>query len=166
MTTVRRTAAKHPRSIVAGPYGHPFHPVMVTIPIGAWVSSVVLDIGSMAGDNAALAEGSLWLIGVGIVGALLAAVLGLLDLSTIPQGTPAFKTGVTHAVLNVTAVVLFAASFWIRYDHGLDSVPTTGFVISLVAVAILGASGWLGGKLAYHYGVLVADEETQSQGFR
>jgi hypothetical protein len=35
----------------------------------------------------------------------------------------------------------------------------------LVAVAILGASGWLGGKLAYHYGVRVADEHTQAEGF-
>jgi uncharacterized membrane protein len=35
----------------------------------------------------------------------------------------------------------------------------------VVAVAILGASGWLGGKLAYHYGVRVADEQTQAEGF-
>jgi uncharacterized membrane protein len=166
MTTTSSTPAKQPRTLLAGPYGHLFHPVMVTVPIGAWVSSVVLDIASLVNDNAALAEASLWLIGVGIVAALLAAVLGLLDLSTIPRGTKAFKTGLTHGVLNVTVVVLFAVDFWIRSAHGTDSVPTSGLVISLIAVAVLGASGWLGGKLAYHFGVRVADEETQAEGFR
>jgi uncharacterized membrane protein len=166
MTTVKPTGAKQPRTVLAGPYGHPFHPVMVTVPIGAWVSSVVLDIAFLTTDNAALAEASLWLIAVGIVAALLAALLGLLDLSTVPRGTRAFKTGITHATLNVVVVVLFAVGFWIRYGHGTESVPISGFVISLVAVALLGASGWLGGKLAYHYGVRVADEQTQAEGFR
>ena len=165
MTTMKSESAKQPRSIVAGPYGHPFHPVMVTVPIGAWVSSVVLDIVALASDNAALAEASLWLIGIGIAGALAAALFGLLDLSTIPRGTKAFKTGITHMSLNLVAVGLFAVDFAIRYAHGTTSVPTSGFVLSVVAVAILGASGWLGGKLAYHYGVRVADEQTQAEGF-
>jgi uncharacterized membrane protein len=104
MTTVQPARAKEPRSVLAGPYGHPFHPVMVTVPIGAWISSVVLDVVALAGDNTALAEASLWLIGIGIVGALVAAVLGLLDLSTIPRGTKAFRTGVTHMGLNLVAV--------------------------------------------------------------
>jgi uncharacterized membrane protein len=165
MTTLKVARAKQPRTIVAGPYGHPFHPVMVTVPIGAWVSSVILDIVSLTTDNTALAEASLWLIAIGIIAALLAAVLGLLDLSTIPRDTKAFRTGITHAGLNVIVVTLFAVDLWIRYGHGTESVPTTGFVISVVAVMVLGASGWLGGKLAYHYGVRVADEHTQAEGF-
>src|SRR3954452_11604989 len=105
MTTSRTSAAKRPRAIIAGPYGHPFHPVLVTVPIGAWVSSLVLDIASMAKDNAALAEASQWLVGIGVVGALLAAVFGMLDLSIIPRGTKAYTTGVTHMSLNLLAVV-------------------------------------------------------------
>lgn len=155
--------AKRPRTPIAGPYGHPFHPALVALPIGAWISSVVLDVVSLSTDNAALAEASRWLIGIGIVTALLAAVFGLLDLSTIPRGTRAFRTGSIHAVLNVTAVLLFAVSLWTR--AGEDGVPTSGLVLSVIAVAILGASGWLGGELAYHYGVRVADEETQAHGF-
>ena len=165
MTTTSPADAKRPRTALAGPYGHPFHPVIVPVPIGAWVSSVVLDIAALATDNAALAEASWWLIAIGIVAALLAAVLGLLDLSTIPRGTKAFRTGVIHGALNVAVVALFAVGFSIRYAHGTGSVPTSGLVISLVAVAVLGASGWLGGKLAYHYGVRVADEPTQAEGF-
>jgi uncharacterized membrane protein len=165
MTTFDTGRGKQPRTPLAGPYGHPFHPVMVTIPIGAWVSSIVLDVVSMSSDNAALAEGSMWLVGIGILGALVAALLGLMDLSTIERGTKAFKTGITHMLLNLVAVTLFAISWWIRYDSGADEVPTFAFVFSLVGAAILGASGWLGGKLAYHYGVRVADEHTQAEGF-
>lgn len=159
-------AAKRPRSLLAGPYGHPFHPVLVTVPIGAWVSSIVLDVAAMAGDDPGLAKASQWLIGIGVVAALVAALFGLMDLSVIPRGTPAFKTGITHMALNVAAVVLFAVDFLIRYLGEDDSVPVFAFVLSLVGASILGASGWLGGKLAYHYGVRVADEGTQAQGFR
>jgi len=165
MTTVRTVPDKHPRSAVAGPYGHPFHPALVALPIGAWISSVVLDVVSMGRDDAGLAEASQWLIGIGIVSALLAALFGLLDLLTVPRGTPAFRTGVTHAALNVTAVVLFAVSFLLRADDPYP-VPGAAFALSLLAVALLGASGWLGGKLAYHYGVRVADEATQAEGYR
>ncbi len=38
--------AKAPATRVAGPYGHPFHPMLVTVPIGAWVCSVVFDIAT------------------------------------------------------------------------------------------------------------------------
>ena len=59
-----------------------------------------------------------------------------------------------HMVLNLTVVVLFAVSFAIRRDH-LDEgdVTAAAVVISAVALALLGLSGWLGGKLACRYGV-------------
>lgn len=50
------------------------------------------------------AEGSYWLIGVGIIGALLAEIPGLLDLLAIPRGTPAFKTALTHMSINLLRV--------------------------------------------------------------
>src|SRR4051794_6693473 len=88
-------SAKRPKSAAAGPYGHPFHPMMVTIPIGTWVASLVFDIAAKSSDtNAdAYARGALWLIGIGIVGAVLAAGLGLLDWLTIPKGTTASQVG-------------------------------------------------------------------------
>ena len=39
-------------------------------------------------------------------------------------------------------------------------------VLSVLSVAVLAVSGYLGGTLAYHYGVRVADEATQSEGYR
>lgn len=165
MNTDREARAKQPRSVMAGPYGHPLHPAVVTIPIGAWLSSVVLDIAALTTDNPALAEASVWVIGIGIVGAVLAAILGATDLSRVPKGTRAFKTGATHATLNTVGLVLFAISFWIRLGADTNTVPISAFVLSIVAIILVGASGWLGGKLAYTYGIRVADEQTQERGF-
>ena len=95
--------AKHPVSAaLAGPYGHPFHPILVTLPIGTWVASVVFDIAShVVGDPVFLARGAQWLIAIGVLGALAAASVGFLDLFAIPTGTPAFRTGLIHMSLNV-----------------------------------------------------------------
>ncbi len=144
------------------------HPGLVTIPIGAWIGALVLDIASrIADDGGALARGAYWMIGVGVVGALVAAIAGLLDLLAIPSGTPAQRVGITHMLLNLAVVALFVVSFIWRADRGAE-IPTVGwlFVISGVALVLLSISGYLGGKLAYRYGVRVADEETQLTGFR
>jgi uncharacterized membrane protein len=160
--------AKRPKGVLAGPYGHPFHPILVTVPIGAWVASVVFDIVALANadDEGAFAQGAYWLIGIGVVGAVLAAVFGLIDLLAIPRGTRVFRTGLTHMALNLAVVVVFVVNFAVRAGRGHDEATVLGLVLSLVALAVLGVSGWLGGKLAYHYGVRVADEATQSEGYR
>jgi len=158
--------AKRPRTVLAGPYGHPFHPIAVTIPIGAWTASIVFDlIGFFVEDATPWAIGAQVLIAIGVVGALLAAVLGFLDFSIIPSGLPAHRTALLHMSLNLAITVLFAVNWFVRSGEDHDHVSIVGFVLSIVGLAILGISGWLGGKLAYHYGVRVADEQTQRQGY-
>lgn len=164
----RLQQAKRPATLLAGPYGHPFHPILVPIPIGAWVASLVFDLGSRVGDEPeTFATGAAWLIGLGIAGALLAASIGVLDLLAIPTGTPAFRTGLLHAGLNVTAVGLFSLSLVLRQGDldAPDGTATGPLALSVVALLVLGAAGWLGGRLAYRYGVRVADEATQADGF-
>ncbi|WP_202867926.1 DUF2231 domain-containing protein [Kribbella pittospori] len=64
----------------------------MTVPIGGWVASVVFDIVAFTGnDEKVFAEGAYWLIGIGVIGAVLAAVFGLMDLLGIPRGTPRRK---------------------------------------------------------------------------
>lgn len=162
--------AKRPVSAaLAGPYGHPFHPILVTVPIGAWVASVVFDIASrFAAGPGFLTQGSLWLVAIGVLGALAAAMVGFLDLFAIPTGTPAFRTGLTHMGLNLTVTVGYVANFlWRRAADTPDGPVGMGpLLLSVVCLALLTAAGYLGGKLAYHYGVRVADEATQADGFR
>ncbi len=141
---------------------------MVTVPIGAWVGGAAFDVIALASSEreAVFAEGAYWLIGTCIVGAVLAAAFGLMDLLAIPRGTKAFRAGLTHMVLNLIVVILFVINFAVRAGQGYEEASAVGFVLSLVARALLGISGSLGGKLAYHYGVRVASEATQKAGFR
>jgi uncharacterized membrane protein len=157
--------AKRPRTILAGPYGHPFHAIVITLPIGAWTSSLVFDILALCGvQPEAFAQAALWLVAIGIVGALLAAVFGLMDLSTLAKGTRARRIALTHMVFNTVAVLVFAVSFVVRLGQP-DEASVAGFVLSIVAMLCVGVSGFLGGELSYRYGVRVADEETQKSGF-
>ena len=161
--------SKKPRSLLAGSYGHPVHPIMVTVPIGAWVCSLVFDLVSYgSSDPKAWSSGAMWLILLGALGAAAAAVWGVLDLLNLPRGTAARRTGQIHAVLNSTALALFIVSFIWRYTtrDSWDSAPVGPLILSIVGLAAVGVSGFLGGKLAYHYGVRVADESVQAQGFR
>ena len=170
MTTGMETgtqSAKRPVTGLAGPYGHPFHPILVTVPIGAWVASLVFDLASrLGGQPEVFATGSRWLVGLGIVGALAAAMFGLLDLFAIPTGTRAFRTGLLHMTLNLVVVALFATSFLLRGGDAPDGVAVGLIALSVVALALLAVSGWLGGRLAYRYGVRVADEATQAEGYQ
>jgi uncharacterized membrane protein len=162
--------AKQPVSaVLAGPYGHPFHPILVTVPIGAWVSGLVFDIASrFVATPGFLAQGSVWLIAVGVVGAVLAASVGMLDLLAIPPGTRAFRTGLIHLTLNLVVTGAYVGNFlWRQADYGRPEPVAVGpLVLSAASLVVLAVSGYLGGKLAYRYGVRVAAETTQEEGYR
>ncbi|MEU0504490.1 DUF2231 domain-containing protein [Nocardia sp. NPDC005998] len=169
MSSERQQAKQPVSAVLAGPYGHPFHPILVTVPIGAWIASLVFDLAShVVEDPAFLAEGARWLIAIGVLGALAAASVGFLDLLGIPTGTPAFRTGLVHMSLNLAVTAAFAADFlWRRSSDDRHGPVSAGpLALSVVSVAVLAVSGYLGGKLAYRYGVRVADETTQAAGFR
>jgi uncharacterized membrane protein len=166
--SIEQPDAKHPVSpLLAGPYGHPIHPMLVTVPIGAWLASLVFDIGShIAGNPGTLADGSQWLIAIGVIGALAAACAGFLDLFAIPTATRAFRTALVHMSLNLAVTAAYAGNFaWRHGDYGHGHAVAGGqLALSAVSLAALSASGFLGGKLAYRYGVRVAHESTQREG--
>jgi len=161
--------AKRPVSaLLAGPYGHPYHPMLVTIPVGAWVISLGFDVAShVAHRPGFLASGSEWLIGAGLIGAIVAGIAGFLDLAGIPAGTRAFRTACTHMFINVTLIFAYGANFAWRYHGYARGAPVGGnkIALSLACVAALAISGYLGGKLTYRYGVRVAAEASQADGF-
>lgn len=160
--------AKRPVTGLAGRYGHPLHPALVAVPIGAWVASAVFDLAShlVSTDPAFLAQGARWLIGIGVLGALGAGLVGLLDLLAIPTGTRAFRTALVHMSLMLAAVAAYAVGFVLRGPEPAAPVPPGSLALSLAALAVLGVGGFLGGTLAYRYGVRVADEGTQADGYQ
>jgi uncharacterized membrane protein len=148
------------RSVVAGPKGHPFHALVVPLPVGAFVSSLIFDVLTWTREDGLpyLVDGAFWLIGVGLIGALAAAVFGVVDLLAIPRRTAAFVTALRHVGLNVTAAALFVVGYaWRAGDHvELDKTRWGQVVLSAAAVALLVAAVWLGNSLTYTHGTRVA----------
>jgi uncharacterized membrane protein len=133
--------------------GHPIHPMLITLPIGLWVFSFVCDLIFVFGSGAPVwSTVALYTMAGGIVGALLAAVPGLIDLLSLPPEPR--KTALIHMAINLTIVVLYIINFWLR-SRTPDN-PGGSVWLSLLTIVLLLISGWLGGKLVYVLGVAVS----------
>ena len=82
----------------------------------------------------------------GIVGALAAAVPGLVDRLSL-KDRDIKRTAVIHRSINLTGVALYAINGWTRYKNSVTD--RVSLMLSILAVARLAVSGWLGGKMVY-----------------
>lgn len=137
---------------------HPIHPMLVPFPIGLWVFSLVCDLIFVFGAPSPVWKTvALYSMAGGIIGALAAALPGLIDLLSLPPEPR--RTAIIHMSLNLTIVALFVINFWWRISAGAGARAAMGPVwLSIVAVALLLVSGWLGGKLVFEGGVAVDTE--------
>src|SRR2546423_11531952 len=99
----------------------------------------------------------IWMIAVGVIGGLLAAIFGLADWLAIPPGARAKRIGLRHGGGNVLIVVLFIASWFLRRPAP-DAPPVLAFVISFVAATLALVTAWLGGELVVRLGVGVDED--------
>jgi len=125
--------------------GHPLHPAIVPLPIGAWATAVVLDIASMTG-NKRYSRAADAACGLGVVSLAPAVLAGLAEFSHL-DGEPR-RVAFIHATTNAVAGGLLIGSFFLR-KAGLRGA---GIFCSLLGFGIAGFSAWLGGELSYRYG--------------
>ena len=139
---------------------HPLHPMLIPFPIALWIFSLISDVVYGLGWGGDLwKEMAFYTMAGGIVGALAAAVPGLIDyLSMTDQETS--KIAKTHMIVNLAIVGIFIANLWLRTMF----VPGAGLpvVLSVIGVVLLGFSGWLGGELVYVHGVGVESSAERS----
>jgi uncharacterized membrane protein len=126
--------------------------MLVAFPIGLWVFSLVCDIARLSGAASVWSDVALYSIAGGIVGALLAAIPGLIDYFSIDEKAMK-KIGTYHLVLNLSAVVIFGLNFWLRLR--LDTASKVPFLLSVLGVIVIGVGGWLGGEMVYVKGMAV-----------
>jgi uncharacterized membrane protein len=137
--------------------GHPIHPMLVVLPLGLFVMSVIFDAMYLARGSITFGVVAYWNILAGVIGGLLAAVFGLIDWLAIPNGTRAKRIGLLHGGTNVLVVLLFAYSWWTR-SNTVDAMPTTTlFAVQVIALLMGAFAGWLGGELVDRLGVGVDD---------
>lgn len=124
--------------------GHPLHPAMVQVPVGAWISAAVLDL--LPGQRKAATT----LVGLGTVSALPAAVAGLNDWAALARDQR--RVGLVHAASNSVALVFYAGSLAARMRgrHGM------GRALAYLGLSAASAGAYIGGHLAYKQGAQVS----------
>lgn len=122
-------------------------PVLVMFPLGLFAMAVLFDLGNLAGGPAILGALAYWNIVAGLVGGVLAALAGAVDLMFVPNGTPAKRAGVLTGLINMGVLVLFAVILMLRMQNP-DRVAGGGLlVVELLALAGAGFGAWYGGEL-------------------
>ena len=131
--------------------GHPLHPAITDVPIGAWLLAGFFDVLWLAApsQNQWAARGTEWLVIVGIVGAVGAAVTGMADWSDTYGAER--TVGLYHGALNTLALALFIISAVLRFtvDSGM-SIPAA--ILGFVGIAAVLVAAYLGGDMVFGKG--------------
>jgi nitrite reductase/ring-hydroxylating ferredoxin subunit/uncharacterized membrane protein len=134
------------RNLLSGTdLGHPLHPMLTDVPIGAWSMASLLDV--IGGRRAAPA--ATLLTATGIVAAVPTAASGLNDWSDTYG--PTTRVGAVHALANVGALSLYSASLLAR----LRGRRGRARLLGLAGLGLLSIGGYLGGALSFGEGVNV-----------
>jgi uncharacterized membrane protein len=128
---------------------HPLHPMLVMIPVGLWVFSLICDLAYLWGvGNPNWAMVAFYTMMGGVIGAIIAAVPGFIDMFSLPERLQ--RTAKIHMSINLAVVVLYLINAWMRLSGVWDVLPVW---LSALSVTLLMVSGWLGGKMVYEHGV-------------
>jgi uncharacterized membrane protein len=134
---------------------HPLHPMLVPIPIGLWVASLVCDLWAyLIGGPAWLPLVAFVTMAGGVIGALIAVAPGAIDAFSL-KAAPR-RIAMLHMGINLVVVVLYVLNLTLRWRGNESLAPLS---LSLISIGLLLVSGWLGGKMVYEQRVGV-DEAT------
>ena len=137
--------------------GHPLHPMLIPFPIAFLTATLVCDILFWQTRNGAWSTASLYLLGAGIIMAILAALAGFTDF--LGDGRVRSLSAAWHHMLgNLLAVALSMWNWLRRYETGDAAVVPTGLLISLAVVLLLFYTGWRGWDMVYRHRVAVSDQ--------
>src|SRR5687767_10229297 len=121
--------------------GHPLHPVFTDVPLGAWTTALAMD--AAADGDPGMRRAATFAMGVGLAGAVGAAVTGLTDWSETDGQSR--RTGLIHGLLNVAATTLFATSFALRQKDAHQGGRKSAWLGYAIAVG----AAYIGGDLVY-----------------
>jgi uncharacterized membrane protein len=131
---------------------HPIHAMLIVFPIGLWIFSFACDLIYMVvTPNSLWKDMAFYSMAGGLIGALLAAIPGFIDYLSLSEPRTK-KIATTHMVLNLVVVALFIFNLGVRYN-AQPSSDMLGIALSVVGIAFMGVSGWLGGALVYEHRV-------------
>jgi uncharacterized membrane protein len=142
---------------------HPVHPMLVVYPIALLSLVVVTDALYLWRREDFWGLASFWLSATGLAMGLLAAVVGTLDLFSIPT-VRRHVSAWTHMIAAVMVLALAAAGVWLRWRDPVAAVWPWGMLVSTVTFGLVGVAGWLGGTLSFRHGIGVYGERDPGAG--
>ena len=123
--------------------GHPLHPVLTDVPIGAWTTALALDAREVMTGDRAYGRAADFAVCLGLVAAAGAAITGLTDWSETEGRSR--RLGLIHGMLNLTATAFVATSYALRRKGS----RAAGRASAVAGYGIAVASAYLGGSLVY-----------------
>lgn len=132
--------------------GHPLHPLLTDVPIGAWTVAVLLDLLALLVRVPGLGTAAAIALGLGVLAALAAIATGLLDWMDV--NPKELSIGVMHGTINILATLLMIVSLLIRFGSNWDT-SAAAFVVALAGYGLVMGGGFIGGSLVFRHGAMV-----------
>ena len=132
--------------------GHPIYPMLVPFPIACFIGALVTDIVYWRTAEMMWSDISAWLLLIGLILGVLAAIAGLIDFLSnrlIRAQSPAWP----HMLGNLLVLLLALFNTMVHTRDAWTSVVPTGLILSVLTVLILPVTGWLGWSMVYRHGV-------------
>jgi uncharacterized membrane protein len=133
-------------------FQHPIHPMLVPVPIVCFLGVLLTDLTYWWSGEMMWANFSAWLVTVGVIFGVLAAIFGLIDFlmsRSIRAQAPAWP----HAIGNVVLLILAALNMFVHSRDAWTSVVPWGLALSTATVLILFFTVWMGRALVYSHRV-------------
>jgi uncharacterized membrane protein len=147
--------------------GHPLHPPLTDVTIGAYTLATAMALLSKLGVSEHNTATVWWIALVsGLVVTVPTALAGFADWLDISRGTPLWRTATLHLAVMVTATVLFAITAGAGHGNYVDGkVSGSSLVLTLIGYGVMALGGWLGGAIVFVHGMRVlslVDEPTKT----
>jgi uncharacterized membrane protein len=142
--------------------GHPIHPMLVHFPIVFWTVAAAAYVAGAADIGEGAGAVAMYSNGAGLIMAMLAMIAGLLELRSIEGRSRTMQVAIWHMMLMATAWLCFVLALVLpvsagpHVDHSTASLA--GVASAVVGFLLMGAGGWLGGRLVYEFGTGVKNQ--------
>jgi uncharacterized membrane protein len=137
--------------------GHPLHPPLTDLVVGAYVFAALAATADVLGVSDDAASHAWWLaIFAGLLFTIPTAGTGLADWLRIESGTPLWRTATTHLIVNLIGSAIFLATLLVgkeSFDTG--DISTGPYLLTLIGLGAIWLGGWLGGSIVFVHGMRV-----------
>jgi uncharacterized membrane protein len=131
--------------------------MLTPFPIVCFSGALVTDIVYWRTADIMWSDFSDWLLTVGVLIAILAAIAGIVDFLG-DHRIRRLGSAWIHGLGNALALALAIVDAFIHTRDAYTSVVPTGLVLSALVVLILLVTAWNGGEMVYRHGVAIRPE--------